>query len=115
MRKISIITHLCASSFIRNHARWDDLDMVLADTRSFDNLLDARKFEHETLGTLGATLNRDLPTRRNKRRMEEYHDANRETYKEYRDQHKGEQKERMQQYREEHEYRFQTYSNAKCI
>lgn len=79
--------HLLVYDFIREHGSWDNWSMILIETRSFDNVLEANKRERELIEELSATLNKVVPCR---------------TVEEYKIDKKDEIKERWGKYYDEH-------------
>ena len=76
--------------FIRENGGWDNFDMILLETKSCSDSLEAKKIEREFVEQLHATLNRWIPGRTREERYEihkteilenkkEYYQANKDT------------------------------------
>ena len=65
--------------FIRKNGGWINWDMVLVEKVVCDNVLSLRKIEREYVEKLGATLNKQVPSRN----VKEYREDNKEKMKEY--------------------------------
>jgi hypothetical protein len=95
--------------FIRDHGGWINWSMVEIEKISCANRNDALKNERRYFELLGATLNKQVPSRTNKEYYEshkehikEYHESHKEHIKEYRESHKEEIAKRKKEYCESH-------------
>jgi hypothetical protein len=59
-------------TFIRNHGGWDNFDMVLIETKTCNNSLDAFRVERNHIEGLSATLNMRIPARTSKEYYEDH-------------------------------------------
>jgi hypothetical protein len=63
--------------FIRNNGNWENWDMILIETGSFDNPLDVKRRERELIEEYQSILNITIPQRSKK----EYYSSNKEVIK----------------------------------
>jgi DNA polymerase III delta prime subunit len=91
--------------FIRDNEGWDNWDMILIDTITCDNKLDALKKEREYIEQLKATLNKVIPARTKK----EYYKMNKDKFKEYYETNKEDNKDKLKQYREQNRDKMKEY------
>ena len=81
--------------FIRENGNWSNWDMVLVEEVSCENKKQLCKIEREYIEKLGATLNKNVPSRtkkeyqkewrkNSKKYSKEYREDNREKFREYR-------------------------------
>lgn len=83
--------------FMREHGNWNNWDMVEVEKYLATDKLDAHKRERYWIETLGAKLNKAIPTRTDK----EYYEANKEQIKEYYEQNKEQILKKNSLYREQ--------------
>lgn len=69
--------------FIRNNGTWDNFDMVLIETGTFENSLEVKKRERELIEELKATLNGNVPSRSFDEYRKTHYQNNKEKIKEY--------------------------------
>ena len=92
--------------FIRNTGGWENWDMVLIETRSCNNVLEAKKIERELLENMSATLNTQTPTRTKKEHYEANKDRILARQKQYSDDHKDIIRDRRKAFRENNKERL---------
>ena len=80
--------------FIRQNGGWDNWDMILIDTLSCENNLEARRREREYIEKLNATLNRVIPTRS----QSEYRADNEELIREIKKHNREKNKDKIKEY-----------------
>jgi hypothetical protein len=83
--------------FIRENGGWNAWSMVQVEAYNATTKRDLETRERYWLETLGATLNRKVPTRTH----QEYREENKERYKNYREENKETEKERQKKWRDE--------------
>ena len=85
-------------TFIRANGGWYNFDMILIDTRSCDNNLEARKIERQYIENLQATLNYQIPTRTSQEHYQDNKEQILEWHREYRNNNKDEIKMKSAEY-----------------
>ena len=101
---------------IRSNGGWDNWSMILVESYNTTTKRELELRERYWIETLGATLNKQVPTRTD----QEYYNDNKERIKEYREEHKdqikeakkefyNENKDKIKEYREEHKDKMREY------
>jgi hypothetical protein len=96
--------------FIREHGGWDNFDMILLETTSCNNVLEARRRERELIEQLGATLNKHLPSRTKQEYNSDHKDQQREYMKEYYQRNKSTFAAKHREYYQTHSDELKTYA-----
>lgn len=100
--------------FIREHGGFDNFDMILIDKLTCTDRLDALKKEREYIESLGATLNKQVPTRTQKEYRESHKEVAKEYSKEYRIQHKKYLNDKKKDWYEENKDRMNEHIICLC-
>jgi hypothetical protein len=95
--------------FIRDNGGWDNWDMILIETTTCDNKLDAMKRERIYIEDLTATLNQRTPSRTQKEWREEHKEDKRDYDRKYRKANTDKKKEIDRLYRENNKDKITSY------
>jgi hypothetical protein len=87
---------------IRENNGWDNWDMILIETRSCNDALDAKKIERKYIEELQASLNRSIPGRSNEEYREQFRDKLNEKRRIYHKEHREIALVKQRKYIEEH-------------
>ena len=106
--------NLYVYQFIRDHGNWSNWDMILIETGCYENKFEAHRRERELIEQLQSTLNKSIPTRKQK----EWYNENKEKRQEYRQDYYNKNKEQIREnqadYRNKNKQEIYQKQNAKC-
>ena len=101
-------------TFIRANGGWDNFDMVLIETRTCDNGLEACKIERTYIEDLQATLNCQIPARTSQEHYQDNKERIIERVKEYRNNNKDEISMKSMEYYTNHKERITGKHVCEC-
>ena len=87
--------------FIREHGNWKNWDMILLEEVSCENKKQLHKIEREYIEKLGATLNKQIPSRTQKEYQKEWREKNREWREKYIKEYREYNREKFREYRKQ--------------
>lgn len=90
--------------FIREHGSWDNWSMIEIEKINCIDEIEARKNERRHIELLGATLNKQIPTRTQQEYREDNKDTIKKKKKEFYEENKDTILEQKKQYRETNKY-----------